>query len=236
MKNETIEQQRKAREEFLELKKMQSGEITPEPVIHEKDAMPKTVGEKIKNNWFHDKWFYIIGGFIAILVIVTAIQAFSKPKADLEVVIFTTAPVSSANAERAADYLEQFCEDINGDGEVIIQTVNCSSTQYENSTYYNQNTITKLQSVLAADANALLYITDEAGYDYINAIADNGVFEDNFVKLDDEFYEYCNKDIPFKLPENLIISCRSIKDMMISNNKNIDEYYEQSQNIINSLK
>ena len=54
--NEILEAQRKARQDFLDLKKMQSGEITPPPKPSEEAVLPKTGKDKAKNFWFHYKW------------------------------------------------------------------------------------------------------------------------------------------------------------------------------------
>ncbi len=236
MKNETIEQQKKARKEFLELKKMQSGEITPEARPTEKDAAPKTAVEKIKNHWYHDKWFIIISLVLCVLIIATVFQVVTKPKYDLEIVIFTSSPIHYTNSDLAAEYLSQYCEDIDSNDEVKILAVNCSYNAKSKELEDRKNSITKLQATLASDANALLYITDEEGYEYIQGITEGGVFEDEPLPLDEEFYEYCEKDTLFEMPRELTISCRKIGNMMISNNKHIDKYYEQSKNILNSLK
>ena len=48
--SDTIAQQRKAREEFLELKKMQHGEIQAPPKPSEMAVEPKTFSEKLSRN------------------------------------------------------------------------------------------------------------------------------------------------------------------------------------------
>ena len=49
--NPIIAEQRRAREEFLKLKRMQSGEIPTEPKPSEIAVKPKTFTEKLKNIW-----------------------------------------------------------------------------------------------------------------------------------------------------------------------------------------
>ncbi len=236
MANETIEQQRKARQEFLELKKMQNGEIKPEQKPSERDAAPKTAREKIKNHWYHDKWLIIIAIVLIVLIATTVYQIITRPRYDLKIVIFTSSPIHYSNSDRAAEYLSKFCEDINGDGEVKISAINCSYNGKESEGTTRKNAITKLQAVLSSDANALLYITDDEGYEYINGITEGGVFENEPIPLNDEFYEHAEKDGLFEMPRKLSISCRKIGNMMISHNKNIDKYCEQSNKIINALK
>ncbi|MCQ2478237.1 MAG: hypothetical protein MJ091_03330 [Clostridia bacterium] len=70
--SETIRQQRKAREDFLQLKKMQSGEIDAGPKPSEIDAGPKTFKDKVANYWFHYKFATIAillsAAFLAVMV------------------------------------------------------------------------------------------------------------------------------------------------------------------------
>ena len=54
--SDTLAQQRKARQDFLELKKMQHGEMDAGPKPSEIAIEPKTFTEKVKNYWFHFKW------------------------------------------------------------------------------------------------------------------------------------------------------------------------------------
>ena len=233
MDNKTLEEQRRAREEFINLKKMQNGEIEPQ----KPEKAPELTGsEKIKNNWLYDKWFIIVGAVMAILLAVTLVQCCTKPKYDLEVVLYTSSAIYSDNAERIGDYLEQFCEDIDGNGEVSILVTNCSYNKNGENEQYERNYTVKLQAVLASNASALLYITDDECYDYLNAVATDNLFEGEPLALDTEFYEYCNEGQFFSIPEDLQISCRTIKDMMISKDENIDKYYEQSKKILDSLK
>ena len=56
-KNDIIEEQRRARAEFLRLKKMQSGEIDAGPKPSEVAIVPKTPKEKWDNFWFQYKCF-----------------------------------------------------------------------------------------------------------------------------------------------------------------------------------
>ena len=51
MSNKIIEEQRRAREEFVKLKKLQHGEIAADTVAEE--IVPKTFKEKVQNYWYH---------------------------------------------------------------------------------------------------------------------------------------------------------------------------------------
>lgn len=235
--NDIIEEQRRAREEFLKLKKMQSGEMDTGPKPSEVAIVPKTLPEKLKNIWFHDKWFIIGGLLLALAITVMVAQCASREKYDLEVVVFSYDIVADANNDAIAEYLEQYCEDIDGNGEVNIQIVNCSYNKDSNDRQYQMTMSQKLTAVIAADANALLFITDADSYEYLNGLSeDNVLFDGDPIALGEDFYEECTvEDVFSHLPEGLQISCRNIDGKTISSDKNIKAYYEQSQNIIKAI-
>lgn len=237
--NDIIEEQRRAREEFLKLKKMQSGEMETGPKPSEVAIVPKTLPEKLKNIWFHDKWFIIGGLFLTIAIAVMVAQCATREKYDLEVVVFSYDIVADANNEPIAEYLEQYCEDIDGNGEVNIQIVNCSYNKNSNDRQYQMTMSQKLTAVIAADANALLFITDAESYDYLNGLSEgNALFDGDPVALGEDFYEKCTLEdnVLSNLPEGLQISCRNIEGKTISSDEKIKDYYEQSQNIIKAIE
>lgn len=237
-KNETIEQQRRARQEFLELKKMQHGEMDTGPKPSEVAIVPKTPWEKIKNIWFHDKWYIL--GFTALIIAIVfmVVQCATREKYDLKVVVYTYTPVADTSNDLIAEYLEQYCGDIDGNGEANIQIINCSFSK-ENSDRQYQNTMaTKLQATLAADADALLFITDDESYEYLSKISEEGsIFEGEPLKLGEKFYEKCgdSEESLFALPEGLQISCRNVGGTVIEKNKKILDYQEQSHAILDGI-
>ena len=88
-KNEILEEQRRAREEFLELKKMQSGEMKAPPKPSEVAIVPKTPKEKWDNFWFQYKWHVTAIVAVTVILAVLITQCATRTKYDLEVVYFT---------------------------------------------------------------------------------------------------------------------------------------------------
>ncbi len=234
-RNETLEQQRKAREDFLALKKMQQGELYAGPKPSEVAVMPKTPAEKLKNIWFHDKW--VILGTLALIVIIAVCvaQCASRPKYDLNAVVFAYNIVGDEDCKLIGEYLSEHCEDINGDGEVKINVINCSYTEGSSDTQYVYSSNTKLQAILSTDSSALLYITDKDSYEYLSSISENPLFEGEPLVFGEKFYEACNADDLFMLPEGLQISCRAIGGTVIEDDKKISSYYEQSKKILEEI-
>ena len=120
-KNDILEEQRKAREEFLKLKKMQQGEIDAGPKPSEVAIVPKTPKEKAANFWFQYKW-HTIGIVAAVIVLAVLVaQCVSRPVYDMELVYFTYSPILDEQTTQIAEYFEEFAEDLDGNGEVNVQ-------------------------------------------------------------------------------------------------------------------
>jgi hypothetical protein len=111
-RNEILEDQRRAREEFLKLKKMQKGEISAGPKPSEVAIMPKTFKEKCANYWFQYKWHTIgIVASLAVFIFLVA-QCMSVPKYDFSVIYFTYSPVIDNHTDLMAKYFEKYGKDI----------------------------------------------------------------------------------------------------------------------------
>ena len=95
-----------------------------------------------------------------------------------------------------------------------------------------------MQSLLATDASALLFITDDDSYEYLMSLSDNiSLFEGEPIEFEGDFYKYCVDENGFyETPDDLQISCRTISGTAIADDKNIDTYYAQAQAILNGLK
>ncbi|MBQ0083894.1 MAG: hypothetical protein KBS52_03935 [Clostridiales bacterium] len=236
-KSKTLEQQRKARRDFLELKKMQSGEIAPPPKPSEEEALPKTFGEKVKNFWFHYKVQTIA---VVCLVIVLAIgisSCLARPDYDARVVIYTNSYFTQTGLYVFEDYIKQYATDVNGDGEINVQIVDCSYNK--DGTYdsdYVSSLASKLQALIASEGEVQLFIVDDIKREQLENISEN--IEHFFVdeaKVDDSLYKIAEEKGE-KIPENLTIGRRVVKGTLIENVKNIEEYTKNATEILEKIK
>lgn len=234
--SDTIAQQRKARQDFLELKKMQQGEMDAGPKPSEIAIEPKTFSQRIKNYWFHFKWHTLgtVFCFIAFVVLIT--QCASRTDWDMQVVYFTYTPVLDQQTDLVADYLEGISKDINGDGEVNIKIINCSMPTDSTNVQYSKTILSKLQALIAAEPEALLYITDSESVHYFEAEALNEFFGSEQVALNHAFYEDTNSEEFGALPEGLQIACRRVEDTYIEKNKKVGNIYKEAKNILAELE
>lgn len=235
--SDTLEEQRRAREEYIKLKKMQSGELEAGAKPSEEAVVLKTPWEKFKNYWYHNKVFIIVGVFAVAVAIVLLIQLINKPRYDYEIVYFSYRQAADAQLDLVEEYFEEVGSDLNGDGVVNISIVNCSFYNEDlQSTYRNQQ-LTKMQAIISADKRAMLYITDQSSIEFFNdlEIAEN-IFESEPVALDAEFYEKTKDPQMGYLTKGLQVSYRRLKGTNLENSDNADLYYQEAKRVVEALK
>ena len=237
--SDTLRQRRVAQQEFLRLKKMQNGELDAGPKPSEIYEAPKTFGEKIKNIWYHDRLAIIIITIIIALIAFLCVQCATKPEYDVTVVVYTHRITGDVNCEKMGEYLKPYCKDINNDGKVNINVINCTIEESQGNTDHKFTTTYNLNTLILDDASALLYITDASSYKELMKRTDDYPFlEGEPVEFQEDFYDFCkDADNLFTTPEGLQISCRTIDESaLIADDDNIDIYYDQARSILNGLK
>lgn len=234
--SETLRQRRHAQQEFLKLKKMQQGELDAGPKPSDV-AVDLTFGDKLKNIWYHDKFAIVVIAIIIVAITLLCVQCATKTVYDATVVLFTHTITGEPNCDKMGEYLTPYCPDLNGDGEINVSVINCSINPNDKTDYSYTNR-SKVQSMLAGDASALLFITDNDSYDYLMSLSKEiPLFEGEPLEFDQDFYEFCKDASDFyDTPTDLQISCRTIKGASIEKDNNVNEYYSQAQAILNALK
>ncbi len=233
--NDILEEQRRSREEFLRLKRMQNGEIPTDPKPSEEAILPKTPEEKIKNFWFHYKWHTI--GIIATVIVLSILiaQCVNKPKYDYEIIYFSYTQVLDEQLDSVEEYFEKLGSDIDGNGEVNVQIVNCSVSNDKANYSYRNTMLTKLQAMIAADEKAMLFITDPDSYKYFEE-GNIDIFDGEPLPLNEDFYANTEDENFGKLIDNLQISKRKVSGTTLEKNDNVKIYSDEADKIIEKLK
>lgn len=235
-KNDILEEQRRARAEFLKLKQMQNGEIEPPKKPSELSVAPKTPAEKAQNFWFHYKWHTIGSLFLVVVLTVLIVQMVTRTKYDMEIVLFSYSPVVDVYSESIADYFEEYSTDLNGDGEVNIQVINCSFDNSGKNVQYRNTMMTKLQSIIAADPTAMLFITDKDSFEFLNNLSEDvDFFKGEPLALSEDFYEKTKNPDFGKLKEGLQIGCRNVSGTVLEDKEDVSVVYEASLSILAAL-
>ncbi len=234
--SDTIKQQKKSRQDFLALKKMQAGEMAPEPKPSEIAVSPRTFKEKLQNFWFHFKWQTLGIIFAVVVLAVTVSQCASKTDWDMQVVYFTYNIVIDDQTNAIGDYLENIAEDINGDGEININVINCSVPDGNHKSQYNKSMLMKLQAMITAEPKAMLYITDNESIEYFEADALKNFFGSEQLVLGDDFYEKTKTETFGQLPKGLQIACRRVSGTTLEKNKTANQIHSSAMRILEKLE
>lgn len=232
--SDTIKQQRYAQEEFLKLKKMESGEIPTEPKYSEEEIKPKSFGEKVSNFWFYYKWVIISVISLAVVLAICISQCAGKKNYDMKIVLFSNENyIPDDTTDYIAEYFEKLCPDVNGDKKFSVEIINCSFSSKSDTQTINSMKL-RIQNMIAAEESAVLYITDEAGLKYLRGISSD-IFTENSLNLGKDFYDSCDKSGFSKLPENLILSCRDTEKSLIGKSAKSKKIFSAAQEIIKKI-
>ncbi len=217
-KSDTLAQRRKAQRDFIELKKMQAGEVLATEEIKEK--IPLTFSEKLKNFWYHYKVHTVLSLFAALAIAICISQCATRPDYDAQILLYTRNYFTANQVEVLTDYMEQFFADTNGDGEIKIAISDCSYTT--DSTFDSNQTSTyasKLNATIASGFETQLYILDQKTLKQLDEVADDyGGFLIESAELPAAVAEL-QDDQGFKFPEGMIIGRRVLKGTVMENNQ-----------------
>lgn len=235
--NEILAEQRKARNQYLELKKMQQEGVASKQEVH-KEAELRTPKEKVKHVWYYYKWGIISVVVAAIILAVSINQCATATKYDFGIVAFTYTSLSTESLDKLTGHMKEKCEDINGDGEVNIEVINCSFDDNSNAdAQYQTAVLSKVQGILSADHDKLIYITDSDGYKFIMG-EDNkndGLFtEEPYVITEEQRQKMIENEI--FLPEGTQFSIRAVDGTWLEGEKGIEDIFEQSKKAFEAVK
>lgn len=136
---------------------------------------PMTPKGKLQNIWYHYKWAIIGGVFAVIVLTVLIVQAVTREKPDYRICMATMGYLPDSVVEALEETLEQYGEDLNGDGEVMvsIQALNVSLEEGGN----NQLSMANRQAVFAhiAARDVPIFAFDAEYYAELSANLDAGL-------------------------------------------------------------
>lgn len=149
--------------EFL-LRGVKAEELLPP----EKIQAPQTPQGKWDNFWYHYKWHFWGGLFLAVVLGVLGYQIITKDPPDYQIVLVTEIAAWDNSIELMEEELAAFGEDVDGDGKVEVEIQNCFLANPGTPTYYtNQQAIQA--HIFAADV--MLFVWEPAYYnDFIKNV------------------------------------------------------------------
>lgn len=237
-KSETLRQREKAQKDLLELKKMQKGELDPSTLKKDEKIVPRTFGEKVSHFFFYYK--YVLLGCTALFVALAIIlgSCIAKPNYDAKITVFCSEYVSEDVITAMNEWLTSYYPDVNENGEVELLFADCSFSVETDQKSYSDNMLLKVQSLLASEKDAMLFILDEDNLKYLNGISKDFVLFSsvNMVELPQSFYDSlpANRNT-FKDNKTRYLCLRTIAGTSIEGEK-AKANYNAAKEVIKTLR
>lgn len=175
------------------------------------------VKKYLENFWYYNKWKVVAGIIIVISVALCISQCASRENGDYTFVLFTYNEFADEQLKDMADYLEQYGEDLNGDGEVKVTFNNCSYDKANVTYKIKESRVAKLQATIIADSNQLIFITDKESFEFLDSLYEDVELFENLslpenegksFLLRDDFYEKTRNE-NVVLPKGYRLSVRT---------------------------
>lgn len=131
-----------------------------------------TFKQRVANFWYYYKWHTIIGLFIAAVLAFGCVQCATKENPDYTVIMAFDKTMPSGITDAIETHLEQYAEDINGDGKTVVHVYDVSSSHDKD---IQEAQSTKLVAEMQR-GEAMLFIVDDV---YFDKLYDLDVFEKN---------------------------------------------------------
>lgn len=138
--------------------------VDPEELkVPPKDEGPQTPKSRWENFWYHHKLKFWLILFAVVVVTILVVQAINKDDPDYRVLLLTEELYGQQDLAALETLLEQYGEDVDGDGKVEVQIENC---QYGPHVEQTRNSgIQQVQAHLVA-ADRMFFMMEPDAYTY----------------------------------------------------------------------
>ncbi|MDE6833164.1 MAG: hypothetical protein K2J39_02790 [Ruminococcus sp.] len=238
------EYDRKIQAERLELIRLKQGVITESETIREEhpEEIKLSPWKKIINFFYHNKWWLFLAIFFVVLAVYLTYTLVTRPNPDMIVLVLcdNNAIGTSAGFE---EYLENFIEDYNGNGEIKVSTyyIPYSDNSYLN--YQNGNETKFTTEMQSADAVIIVGGSNVSSVlDPQNTLVDlSEIYPDNiqvrsygFFLKNTDFAERIGVD-PSEITNDLYIGIRKPRNLLYADEDDMKETFDRDFPILDKI-
>lgn len=236
-----LQERNKQQQDLIKLKKMQQGSVEVETATAVKAE--QTPESKWENFWYYNKVYVAIILVVVLLLSVGITQCSTRTKYDTTVVLFCDLAVQNDTVLLMGNNMKEFCSDLNENGQVDVNIADCSTSATDRMSEKGVSKSNRLMSMFT-DADAILYIVDEYGFNELNKLND-GNFLDSSLGLPDkegkalkisgtEFDMVFAPTIftDYSEVKDFYIVRRIVGDTVISADKNAERNFEHAGEVI----
>lgn len=245
LEQERREAEEKARAEYektlqdrkIELMRLRQGVIESSDVIKEvHEEKPKlTLGQKLSGAWYRSKWLIIfVVVMIAAFVYITY-DMVTAENPDYTVLVVSADSGFYYRTVEIEEFFEKFCDDRNGDGEVIVMVYNISTD------YTDPNGVTasqaQLMSQLQSGENVIVVSdqpTDFLLIDFREQYPDDGNINEYGLLLNCQF---TRDELKWEaMPAETYIGIRSPQKLLSTSEETMSKNVEIAMPIFEKIK
>ena len=172
---------------------------------------------------------------LLFVIVFSTVQCANRERYDYQVVYLAYNACLDVQLDKVEEYLEKYATDIDGDGNVNALVINCSFDETGNR-QYRSDMLAKAQTQIVGNRDAVMYIVDEGAYEYLQSTIDGGIFENQPLILDEDFYEFTESQDFGKLPKGLRIALRRLSGTTFDKSEQAKTVYEECEKIIEKIK
>ncbi len=141
---------------------------------------PKGFKAKIQNFWYHYKFHTLVFLVVFVTLFVSIAQCAGKTDYDYKIIVATRSmTLSTPQLEAITTELKQYGEDLNSNGTVDLLLVDCTMDSNQSDYQTGVGKQQKLQTLLMADAETMLFLVDESCLKWIDNLNKETQFLDN---------------------------------------------------------
>ncbi len=241
---ERKEYEKKLQEEHLELIKLKNGAITDSDIIKEvhEEKIELHGMAWVKNFWWHNKYIILLVLFFVAVFAYITYDTLSRTDPDMQI-IMTCINGLINRTDELEDLFEEYCEDLNGDGEVYVQVIEAPIA----SDVTDYTTTEKYQSVIQANlqtADIIFFVSDEAILSDESGVAE--AFADLTEYYDSELVdenglhltgEYVQKKLKWEsnFPDDMYIAMREPVKTLKDSKSEMQENFDAAKEIMDQL-
>lgn len=151
-----------ARERYL--RGISEEELRPDPKPIQQPQTPKSW---LENFWYHHKVGVIVGGFTLIALVILIVHTVTRERPDYTAVLVTENALLSEEVAYLEQVLAEYGEDVNGDGEIVVQINNLFLGGKQ---YANQDVNAQSLQVQLITGDTLLYLYEPMYEERLTAV------------------------------------------------------------------
>ena len=139
-------------------------ELRPDPVVSQ---MPQTPRSWLENFWYHHKVGVLVGAFSLFALIIVIGQIVTRERPDYKAVLVTENALMPEQVTYFEQFLVPYGEDVNGDGEVVVQI---TALHLGGKVYSNQDANAQALQMHLISGDTLLYIYESQYSERLTAV------------------------------------------------------------------